>query len=165
MKIIYSTGNIVDSNDYILVNTVNCVGVMGKGVALAFKERYGNSLMLPYRNACSKKILVAGGIYPLTLKDPLSLKEKLIINFATKNHWKDPSKYEWIEAGLIRFKKFLKREFPEGTFVDLITGISDPLTISIPRLGCGNGGLNWAKVEPMIVKTFEDTNYSISLYS
>ena len=115
----------------VLVNTVNCVGVMGKGVALAFKQRYPE-MFDRYKDHCKKNYIYPGGVCIYKTND-----DKKILNFATKNHWENPSKYEYITKGLKTLKIMLKQQ-KMGTVV------------SMPALGCGHGGLNWNIVWEMI---------------
>lgn len=118
----------VDADIY--VNTVNCVGIMGKGVALAVKTRYP-SIMIPYQRACREKVLRPGRLFGFNASDG-----KIIIGIATKDHWRDPSRYQWIEHGLSNLAGCLMG-YPGCRVV-------------IPPLGCGNGQLDWNVVKPMI---------------
>lgn len=150
-----SCDKLIDSNAQALVNTVNTVGVMGKGVALLFKERFPENY-LHYRKACKSnevrvgRMLVYRQVSPhatLDIDERSTKNEKCdnpewIINFPTKQHWRDPSKIEWIEQGLID----LTREVKE----------SDIRSIALPQLGCGNGGLDWKEVKPLICDAFKD---------
>jgi len=130
----FTTGNILDSSAEALVNTVNTVGVMGKGIALQFKQAFPHNFNV-YQQACLNGQLTTGRI--LAVKDSeLLLGERLIINFPTKQHWKMPSKYEYVESGLIALVAYLQ---------------ANPVkSMAMPALGCGNGGLDWQKVKPMI---------------
>lgn len=130
----YTKGDLLSADVMALVNTVNTVGVMGKGIALHFKERFPQNYAV-YVEACRRKELVPGKMLVVREKD-LVLGDRIIINFPTKEHWRNPSRYEWIEAGL----------------KDLVRVIADLkiTSIAIPPLGCGNGGLDWNMVRPMI---------------
>lgn len=131
----YRRGDLFASGAVALVNTVNCVGVMGKGVALQFKHRFPENY-LAYVSACQRGYLSPGGIFPFWDDKSLSW----IINVATKNHWKNPSTIEWVNLG-----------------ARLIRAHCDSYripTVAIPPLGCGNGGLNWADVKPIIDREF-----------
>lgn len=131
-----------------LVNTVNTVGVMGKGIALQFKEAFPNNNKA-YIDACKNKELLPGKL--LTFWDEnLQLGKKLIINFPTKIHWRYPSKYEYIEKGLIALRELLQKEKIKS--------------IAIPPLGSGNGGLDWNKVKPMIEQALSGLNTEIMIY-
>ena len=130
----YTQGDLLASGAQALVNTVNTVGVMGKGIALHFKEMFPHNFAV-YSETCKKGNLVPGRM--LVVKDSnLALGERVIINFPTKVHWRNPSKYEYIESGL----------------KDLVRVIVDDgiTSIAIPPLGCGNGGLDWVVVKGMI---------------
>jgi len=144
----YTTGNIMDSSAEALVNTVNTVGVMGKGVALQFKQAFPHNFEL-YKNACITGQLTTGKIF--AVKDSeLLMGERLIINFPTKQHWKMPSKYEYVDSGLTALVAYLK---------------DHPLkSLAMPALGCGNGGLEWNKVRPMIEQYLSALNMSIWVY-
>jgi O-acetyl-ADP-ribose deacetylase (regulator of RNase III) len=127
--LIYRRTSLFESTAQTLVNTVNCVGVMGKGIAKAFKEREPE-MFAAYRRICDQKLLEPGKLWLWRGANSWTL------NFPTKKHWKHPSKIEWIEAGL---KKFV------DTYQSL--GITE---ISFPLLGCGNGGLDWNDVRPVM---------------
>jgi O-acetyl-ADP-ribose deacetylase (regulator of RNase III) len=131
-----------------LVNTVNTVGVMGKGIALQFKEAFPINYKL-YVAACKNKALEVGQL--LKVEDQnVQLGKKIIINFPTKVHWRNPSKYEFIAIGLIALRKLI---------------ITDNITsIAIPPLGSGNGGLEWNKVKPMIESALEGLDAEIMIY-
>ncbi|MFN8254493.1 MAG: macro domain-containing protein [Bacteroidales bacterium] len=129
----YIKGNLMNARVQALVNTVNTVGVMGKGIALQFKESYPENFRF-YATACKRKELKPGKL--LVFKEQTLSGEKIIINFPTKTEWYQKSKYEYIEEGL----------------KDLVNVISQYQiqSIAIPPLGCGNGGLKWEKVKSMI---------------
>ncbi|MPR09863.1 macro domain-containing protein [Microvirga tunisiensis] len=124
--------NIVASDADLLVNTVNTVGIMGKGVAKAFKDVWP-SIMGDYLQACRSKRLKPGGCMLFSLPDG-----RRWAALATKEHWRDPSRYEWIEPSL--------REL-----ADLATK-AGVRSIAIPPPGCGNGGLDWRRIEPLVIK-------------
>lgn len=131
----YLKGNLLEANTQALVNTVNTVGVMGKGIALQFKEAFPMNFKI-YASACKNKKLQTGQL--LVVKEQTLEGEKIIINFPTKTEWFMKSKYEYVEEGL----KELAKVIEEYNIV----------SIAIPPLGCGNGGLKWEKVKPMIEK-------------
>lgn len=139
--ITYTKGNLLDAPVEALVNTVNTVGVMGKGIALMFKERFPKN-MSEYAKAC-KEDRVQTGIMFVTKTDEL-MGPRWIINFPTKQHWKGKSKIEWIESGLKDLRKFLIE--------------NDIRSIAIPPLGSGNGGLEWQTVKLKIEKELSDLN-------
>lgn len=131
-------GNLLEADVEALVNTVNCVGVMGKGIALQFKQAFPENTRA-YERACRANELQPGKmlVVPTGVVNP-----KYIINFPTKIHWKGNSKIPYIQVGL----KALVQEIRAR-------GIK---SIAIPPLGCGNGGLDWAQVYPLIRDAFAD---------
>ncbi|KKR00036.1 MAG: Appr-1-p processing domain protein [Candidatus Woesebacteria bacterium GW2011_GWB1_39_12] len=133
MKFVH--GNIFDSDCDILVNTINCVGVMGKGVALECKKRFPQNFK-EYWKACKDEQIHPGEIFIFQENG------KTIINLATKNHWKNSSRLEWVEKGTIALARLLRA--------------SGGSTIAIPPLGCGNGNLKWQDVRPILEKYLSD---------
>jgi O-acetyl-ADP-ribose deacetylase (regulator of RNase III) len=132
-------GNLLDAPTEALVNTVNTVGVMGKGIALMFKEAFPDNFRA-YEEAVKRKEVRVGHMFVtenLALDGP-----KWLINFPTKKHWRQPSKFEWIAEGL----KDLRRVIEEK-------GIH---SIALPPLGCGNGGLEWSDVRPEIARALAE---------
>jgi len=146
--ITYITGNILDSNAQALINTVNTVGVMGKGIALQFKKAYHNNYR-NYAEACKRKEVKIGKLF-VTKDSNLSSGEKYIINFPTKTDWRKPSEYSYIEAGLN----------------DLINVLSEHniKSVAIPPLGAGNGGLEWEKVKKIIEHKLSILDADIIVY-
>jgi O-acetyl-ADP-ribose deacetylase (regulator of RNase III) len=143
----YIIGNMLEADTQALVNTVNTVGVMGKGIALQFKERFPANFKI-YANACKKGEVKIGKM--LVVKENTLAGEKIIINFPTKAEWFKKSQYNYIEEGL----------------EDLINVIKEYKihSIAIPPLGCGNGGLKWEKVKLLMDKhlgQFLDVNIQI----
>ncbi len=135
----YTSGNLLDADAEALVNTVNTVGVMGKGIALMFKEAYPENFRA-YARACKAEEVRTGRMF-VTRRDEL-LGPRWIINFPTKQHWKAKARLEWIEEGL----RDLKRVIAEN-------GIR---SVAVPPLGSGNGGLDWTQVKPRIEAAFSD---------
>lgn len=127
--LIYRRTSLLESSAQTLVNTVNCVGVMGKGIAKEFKQR-DPEMFVAYKKICDEKKLSPGKLWLWRGRDCWTL------NFPTKVHWKNPSRLEWIEAGLAKFVSGYEK-----------LGIRE---ISFPRLGCGNGGLDWNDVRPLM---------------
>ena len=132
-----SQANITDADCEGIVNTVNCVGVMGGGVAKAIREKYPWCFS-PYRDACESNLLQPGGLFIVQLRVTPNIKYPQIINMATKNHWRGKSRLEWVDRGLENLSTHLSS--------------AKLSTIAIPRPGCGLGGLNWADVKPLIEK-------------
>ncbi|WPU94692.1 macro domain-containing protein [Mucilaginibacter sabulilitoris] len=144
----FTKGNLLDSGAEALVNTVNTMGVMGKGIALQFKKAFPLNYQL-YREACQRGELETGQL--LVVKDTnLLTGEKTIINFPTKKDWKHPSKNEYIASGLIALRVFLEK--------------SKLKSIALPALGCGNGGLDWQVVKPMLTGMLSDLQIEIIVY-
>jgi O-acetyl-ADP-ribose deacetylase (regulator of RNase III) len=126
-------GNLLDAPTEAVVNTVNTVGVMGKGIALMFKEAFPDNFRVYEEEAKAKRVRI-GHMFVTenrTLEGP-----RWLINFPTKKHWRQPSKLEWIVEGLQDLRRVIEDK-----------GIR---SIALPPLGCGNGGLNWSDVRPEI---------------
>ena len=139
----YKTGDLFNSEAQTLVNTVNCVGVMGKGIALEFKKRYPD-MFKSYKSICDKKLLRPGTLQLYKKSD------QWILNFPTKDHWRNKSKMQWLEDGLSKFRETYKEK-----------GIS---SIAFPKLGCSNGGLKWEEVKPLMEKYLTDLDIKIEIY-
>ena len=144
----YVKGNLLESKAEALVNTVNTVGVMGKGIALQFKEAYPENYRI-YQSACQQKTCRIGEMLVVEDYNVFS-GNKIIINFPTKTHWKLPSEYSYIEQGLQSLKKEI-----------INRGIK---SIAIPPLGSHNGGLDWFLVKQMIERALSDLDCDILLY-
>lgn len=126
------TGNVLDESAEALVNTVNTVGVMGRGVALQFKQRFPENFKA-YEKACARKEVVPGRMFVFETGD---LFPRIIINFPTKRHWRYHSRMEDIDAGLEDLVRVLRER-----------GVT---SVAVPPLGCGLGGLDWNEVRPKI---------------
>lgn len=143
-----TSGSLLESNVDALVNTVNCVGVMGKGLALQFKRTYPENFKA-YAKACAHRELMLGKMHVFETQ---KTKPRYIINFPTKDHWKGKSRLIDVENGLIALKSEITR--------------LNIKSIAIPPLGCGNGGLNWSQVQQLIENALADLNdVEILLYS
>ncbi len=139
----YIEGDIFNSPAQVIVNTVNTVGVMGKGLALSFKKRYVK-MFEAYRNACEKHLLTIGKL--MLYYEP----DHWILMFPTKENWRNPSKVEYIERGLDKFVR---------TYAD--KGIT---SIAFPKLGCGNGELSWDVVRPVMERYLKPLPLTIYIY-
>lgn len=128
---IIKNSNIFNSHCKTLVNTINCVGVMGKGLALEMKNRYPE-MFEQYHSFCERNLIDIGKLWLYKTDD------KWVLNFPTKKHWKNNSEYEYIELGM---QKFLE------TYKD-----KNIKSIAFPMLGCNNGGLNKDKVLEIMTK-------------
>jgi len=135
----YTQGNLLESDAEAVVNTVNTVGIMGKGIALMFKKQFPLNFK-DYARACNDGEVRIGKMF-VTENKELS-GPRWIINFPTKIHWRDKTRIEWIEEGL----------------KDIIRVIREKKirSIAIPPLGCGNGGLDWNNVCPLIESALEE---------
>ena len=144
----YIEGNILDSEAQALVNTVNTIGIMGKGIALQFKKAFINNFKA-YEEACRNKDIRIGKMF-VTRDRNLNSGEKIIINFPTKTDWNKPSEYKYIEEGLN----------------DLIAVIRDHeiKSLAIPPLGSGNGGLEWERVKIIIDEKLRSLDIDIFVY-
>lgn len=137
--ITFSKGDLLQSGAEAVINTVNCVGVMGKGIALQFKQAFPRNYDA-YRRACDAGEVRLGEMFVFDTGSMIN--PRWIINFPTKGHWKAKSRLSDIETGL----EDLKRVILENEI----------RSIAVPPLGCGNGGLDWAEVEPVIRRALGD---------
>lgn len=131
MIILLPDKTVLDSPARTIVNPVNCVGVMGKGLALAIKSRYPE-VFDKYVIACDSGKMEIGKLQLVKTKT----SGRSILNFPTKKHWRGASKLEFIEAGLKKFVRTYRRRHI--------------VSIAFPPLGCGHGGLKWKEVEPLM---------------
>lgn len=138
-------GNIFNSHKQTIVNTVNCVGVMGKGIALVFKLRYPLMFEI-YKRYCDEKQIGIGNLW-LYKQQP---KTPWVLNFPTKYHWKYPSKIEYIEKGLSKFVETYKEK--------------NITSIAFPLLGTHNGGLDKETVKMLMIKHLSKCEIPIEIY-
>jgi O-acetyl-ADP-ribose deacetylase (regulator of RNase III) len=143
MKIL--VGDILQSKAQTLINTVNCVGIMGKGIALEFKKRFPE-MFEDYVKRCERHEVKLG--VPYLYK---TLLPPQIINFPTKDHWKSVSRISDIERGL----QHLLSHYKEWGVISL----------AIPPLGCGNGQLEWKAVGPLIYRCAKQLDIPVELYA
>jgi len=139
----YQKGNIFDSKAHVIVNTVNCKGVMGKGLALDFKQRYP-AMFTTYQQECRTGKLRIGRPTLYRASTPW------ILNFPTKNDWRLPSKLEYLEKGL---------EYVVATYKQ--DGIK---SIAFPKLGAQNGHLSWDDVGPLMAKYLSQLDIDAYVY-
>ena len=136
----FTKGNLLESGTEAVVNTVNTVGIMGKGIALMFKEAFPANFR-EYEAACKRGAVRTGEMFvterPSMLGDP-----RWIVNFPTKQHWRGKARLEWIKAGLDDLRRVIIEK--------------NIRSIALPPLGCGNGGLEWRVVRPLIETTLSD---------
>lgn len=134
MNIDYRTGDLLAADAEALVNTVNCVGVMGKGIALQFKKAFPDNFK-DYSIACERKEVRPGQMFVFDT-GRLDGKPKYIINFPTKRHWRARSRLSDVESGLTALADQIRRR--------------EICSVAMPALGCGHGGLEWEKVRSLI---------------
>ncbi len=137
-------GDLLKSNMHALVNTVNTVGIMGKGVALEFKKRYP-AMYLDYVKRCDRHEVKLGEPYVYQADD------HLIVNFPTKQHWRSVSRLSDIVAGL---------EYLEGHYKDW-----EIRSLAVPPLGCGNGQLEWRVIGPILLRHLRRLAIPVELYA
>jgi len=143
------TGDILHSDVDAMVNTVNCVGILGRGIALQFRKAFPDYYRA-YQEACKRNELHTGMV--LTYKLNRLTKPCYVISFPTKEHWKGKSKIEYIESGLRSLVAEVK-----------LLGIQ---SIAVPPLGCGLGGLQWSVVRPIIEAAFDELpDVCVTLYA
>ena len=161
-------GDLFESQAKTLVNTVNCVGVMGKGIALEFKKRFPE-MYKDYVARCKARKVRLGEPYPFPEPQPFSLStepEQLplfqepkfqepklprILNFPTKKHWRSKSYLTDIEAGLAHLEQHYRK-----------WGI---ISLAVPALGCGHGGLQWQEIGPVLYRHLNQLDIPIELYA
>jgi O-acetyl-ADP-ribose deacetylase (regulator of RNase III) len=139
----YHRGDLFASPAQVIVNPVNCKGHMGKGLALAFKQRYP-TMFVTYQHECREGKLRIG--QPTLYK----ASTPWILNFPTKDHWHDDSKVEYLEAGLQYFVAHYKA--------------LEITSIAFPKLGAGLGKLSWGEVGPLMVKYLSEIDIDVSIY-
>lgn len=130
MRVIFTTGDLLASDARVLVNPVNCRGVMDKGLAKQFREMFPK-MYADYRRACSKGKVRPGCLHTYAENG------RTIVNLPTQEHWGEPSRIEYIEKGITELAAWTKQ-----------TGAK---SVAVPKLGCGCGGLAWNDVRPAIL--------------
>ncbi len=145
MSVKVQIGDLFESSAQTLVNTVNCVGIMGKGIAQEFQKRFPE-MFKDYRDRCARNEIELGRPYIFK-----SLYDKAIINFPTKNHWRSVSRIEDIISGL----KYFKQKYKDW-------GVK---SVAFPPLGCGNGGLEWDIVGPLMVQELSQLDIPVEIYA
>lgn len=137
--IIAAHGNVLTADAEALVNSVNCEGFMGKGIALQFKKAFPENFKA-YARACRRGEVRPGAMF--VYETGAMVGPRYIINFPTKRKWRQKSRLEDIQYGLRALVAFVRER--------------NITSIAVPPLGCGLGGLNWATVRPLILQAFED---------
>ena len=141
-------GDILIQEAEALVNTVNCVGVMGRGIALQFRKAYPENYKA-YREACGRGEVQPGRMFVSDLNRLVN--PRLIINFPTKRHWKGKSRIEDVHSGLHDLVRALRQH--------------QVRSVAVPPLGCGLGGLGWCTVRPLIERHLARCQTSTSIFS
>ena len=134
----YTKGDILAAEAEALVNTVNCVGIMGRGIALQFKKAFPENFKA-YEAACARGAVEPGGMFVYDTGE--LMLPRYIINFPTKRHWRGKSRLEDVQSGLQALVHEVRTR-----------GIR---SIAIPPLGSGLGGLDWEDVRPLIAAAME----------
>lgn len=141
--ITYSNGNLFDAGTEALVNPVNCVGTMGKGLALQFKNRFPEAFRA-YSHACADAIIKPGVVFVYVDKG------KTIFHLPTKRHWRDNSRLTDVVAGLDALRAQI--------------GQTAVRSVAVPALGCGLGGLRWTDVKPRIESALGDLAVNVIVF-
>lgn len=143
----YHQGDLLEADVDALVNAVNTVGVMGKGIALAFKTRFPANYQA-YAAACQRGEVVTGRMF--ITEAPALLGPRWIANFPTKQHWRDPSRLQWVQTGLQDLRRFLLAQSVQS--------------VALPALGAGLGGLSWPAVRAEIEAALADLPVDVRVY-
>lgn len=138
-------GDLFDTEATTIVNTVNCVGVMGKGIAQSFKKRFPD-MYKDYKKLCEAGKIEPG--VPYLYKDMLGVS---VVNFPTKKHWRSPSRLDYVTKGL-------------DLFIDNYKDW-DVQSVAFPPLGCGNGGLEWAVVGPIMYQRLSNLDIPVEIFA
>ena len=154
-------GNLFEADTEAFVNAVNCVGVMGKGIALQFRQRFSEDYFKDYKAACKNGDLRIGKVHIYSLDSDSALAyarasdknfPRFIVNFPTKDYWRDKSRIEYIESGL-------------QSLVEEIE-LHKIKSIAMPALGCGLGGLDFQDVRFLVEKAFDSlTDVKVIIYT
>ena len=131
-------GNLLEANAEAFVNAVNCAGVMGKGIALQFRQKFSEDYFKDYKCACQNGDLTIGKVQVYSLNSKTN--PSFIVNFPTKNHWREKSRIEYIKSGMQSLVETIEKYKIKS--------------IAMPALGCGLGGLDWDNVKSLIEKAF-----------
>lgn len=145
---ILDSGSLFETDADAIVNAVNCVGVMGKGLALEFKNRFPNNFKA-YASACASNKIRPGGIFVFEEKNLQAPVH--IVNFATKDHWRDGSQLSWIAEGA-----YSMRTWAEANNIS---------KIACPALGAGLGGLPWDPVKSILLDAFKGSDVEVMLFA
>ena len=144
--VIHTRSSLFDLPADVLVNTVNCVGPWGKGIALACKTRFPGAYR-HYREHLATHGMRPGDLLPCALPGP---RPCWLLSIATKQHWRDPSRLSWVQRGTQMLRLWLMDR-------------PATLTVAVPALGCGNGGLDWTVVRPSVAGILAQLPHTIWL--
>ena len=150
-KQIQPNKDIFNSNAQVIINPVNCVGAMGKGLALAFKKKFP-SINVAYQRDCALGIYKPGSCHLYYAGNGL-----WVANIASKDHWKNPSKKEWVVEGI---KNLVKELHARESFS---ANGNHFHSIAVPRIGCGLGGLNWREIRSLVIRELQGQPYDVWL--
>lgn len=143
----FTQGNLLEAKTEALVNTVNTVGVMGKGIALMFKERFAENYRL-YSAACKAGEVETGKVHVTAINELEG--PRWIVNFPTKRHWRSPSQMAWVTEGLHDLRRFLIE--------------NQVKSVAVPPLGAGNGDLKWPEVREQIIAVLSDLDVDVLVF-
>jgi len=144
------TGDILKANTKAIVIPVNCAGVMGKGLAKQFKDKYPSAYHI-YKARCDGITLKPGGLITVNaFRSTFSHADFLAIMLATKSHWRQPSKLEWIIDGVNNLREYIDK--------------TELASIAMPKIGCGYGGLRWKVVKPIIFAGIGLSSCEVHIY-
>lgn len=146
----YVSGDIFLSKADAIVNPVNCVGVMGAGLAKQFKHYCNDEMFIRYKKLCDARKLRPGVLHYYQMAG-VKPSAKLVINFPTKDHWRDKSEMDYVESGLRNFRNNYEKR-----------GIT---SVAFPPLGCGLGGLKWSDVKSIMEQYLSDLPIDVYIYA
>ena len=148
MPVVVAKGNLFESDADAITNTINCRGTMGAGIAKEFKSRYPE-MFIEYTKLCRKGAIHVGEVW-VWCESVGTPKPNFIVNFPTKDDWKDPSQLSWIRTGLDNLKNHVI--------------MKEIASLSMPALGCNLGGLNFADVRKVVEDILGDSPVDITLF-
>ncbi|WP_051912946.1 macro domain-containing protein [Kutzneria albida] len=144
----FGEGNLLRQDVEALVNPVNCVGVLGKGLALQFKRAFPE-IVGPYERACAAGEVTPGSVHVVDRGE--GQRPRWVLNVPTKRHWRNPSQFEDVVSGA-------------SALADTVRALGIR-SVAVPPLGCGNGGLEWADVRPALVAALGDLDVDVVLFA
>ncbi len=149
----FKRGNMFDEKNWdFMVVTTNTKSTMGKGLALECKKRFPE-IFKQYKEECQRRMYQPGKIY--IYNTFFENKERFILSFTTKDDWRQPGKYEWVQSGLEAMHKL---------FHNISIGNQKFCRVLVPAVGCGCAGLDWEIVKPMIIKSLGDLDHDFIVF-